>query len=202
MTDEIILYDSDQSAVYEERKVKGWWSVKSQTHHGVSVFWKDDEHMARWDGCTHKMCDECGKNIHEKHYTCCHKCRDRHEKERYEKLPIAEWDEKTPVCTFDGDQYFFSPDQILDHLCEYDCQSESLMLVICEPIYPSQISTDYWCDELHDDGELPGDILDALDALNNVIARSKPIAWGPGKKRFTFKTNCNEQRFVYGGILR
>ena len=40
-----ILYESDKAAIYEERTLKGWWSVKS-TLSGKSRFWGEDEHMA------------------------------------------------------------------------------------------------------------------------------------------------------------
>lgn len=185
MSDKKIMYDSDLAAVYEERTLKGWWSVKS-THNNFSRFFEEDEHMARYDGCTHMLCKECGKRTHRKSWTCCADCRAKHTRKRYEALQVVDWDGETYVCTFDDDQFFNSPDEIYDYCEEHGCKPEDLMLVLCEPGYPSQVNTDYWCDELPEDGELPAEVLEALDALNDVISKSGPIAWWPGKKRISF----------------
>lgn len=179
-----ILYNSDQSAIYEERKIKGWWSVKS-THHKSSVFWGEDEHMARWDGCTHKICDECGKHTHEKQYTCCTECRARHERERYEKLELIEWDGKTPLCIYHDDTYFTSMDDIYSHCEEFECEPKGLMLVLCERVTPMSLDPEnLLCDQLSGtDLGIPDEIYRAADEFNELVKEFFPELWEAGDKR-------------------
>jgi len=179
-----IMYDSDKAAIFEERTIKGWWSVKSSAA-GKSRFWDKDERMARWDGCTHKKC-ECGE-VHSKRWTCCKKCRDKKKRERFNKLPVIEWDGITPICSYDDDRFFFYESDLIEYCQEHNCKPDDLMLVICEPIYPSQIDTDYWCDELGEDEEMPSDILEALDSLNEIISTADPLSWQQGEKRIKVK---------------
>ena len=62
--------------------------------------------------------------------------------------------------------------------------SEDLMLVICEPVYASLLDAyDQWCDDLPEDGELPDDILQAVEGLNEVLKAQQPLCWRQGDRR-------------------
>jgi hypothetical protein len=58
---------------------------------------------------------------------------------------------------------------------------ESLRLILCEPEYLRPVEWDHWVDDLPEDGELPGAVEDAVEALNKVIREQGPSAWYPGK---------------------
>lgn len=175
-----IMYESDDSAVYESKTLTGWWTKKS-SHTGGARFWGEDEHMARYDGSTHSLC-ECGE-IRSNSYTLCEKCRAKKKKERWLALPSGEWDGKDPVCTFDDDKYFYSIEEMEEYCEECDCSEEDLMLVFCEGRKPSLIDDDYWCDDLADDQELPSEIYEAVAELNEFLKAQPVLSWWPGKKR-------------------
>ena len=94
--DKIIMYDSPKAA--KKVNIDLWKASDGR----LAV----TEDTARYIGCTHKTC-ECGKPM-EKIYTKCSDCRSKAAKERYDALPFKEWDGKEPVCTRDGDTYFFN----------------------------------------------------------------------------------------------
>jgi hypothetical protein len=183
-----IFYDTAEAAQYKEITLKGWWSGSS-TYHKKSVFWGEDEHMARWDGCTHLKC-ACGKE-HSKHYTCCDDCRKVHTRERYEKLQLVEWDGVTPITTFDDDKYFFSEDDLLDYIYNENVDQEDLMLVLCKPNYAENLEIDRWEDDLPEDSEGPDWLIEAIDAFNKAIKDKGPLSWGASNKRINYKLPDN-----------
>lgn len=144
---------------------------------------KNAEEMARWSGCTHIVCPDCGKAC-PKSYIRCSDCIEKKAIERYKALECKEWDGKTPLYSDRDDKYFFNEQELTDYLEDsFDVESDmkSLRLVICEPVYLREIDTDHFCDELADDGELPEAVTDALDNLNAVIRDEDPVSWVPGK---------------------
>ena len=56
-----------------------------------------------------------------------------------------------------------------------------LRLVICEPNYVRQLEPDYCCDELPDDGDVPDEVAEAMEAFNTAVA-GIVLSWSPGKK--------------------
>ena len=61
--------------------------------------------LARWDGCTHQLCD-CGAEM-DRGYTICSACRDKKRLEQYEAMPFKEWDGIAPLTLHDDDEYFW-----------------------------------------------------------------------------------------------
>lgn len=170
MDKEIILNTSDEAAIFKTG-ISGW--VSRNGH-----FYGDEERLARWDGCTHVVC-ECG-NLAKKGWTKCAQCRVEAMNKKFEAMERKKWDGETPLCIFDTDHYFFDTDD-LDYYCDCNgCFPEDLQLVICEPMFLSQINDDYWSDELPDDGELPDDVVSALNGLNAAIKKAEPVGWMPG----------------------
>ncbi len=175
METKTIILDTDEAAA-SQKTVTGWVSRNGR-------FYGKDEQLARWDGCTHKVCEKCG-NQHEKTWTCCENCRRKNALERYQKYPFKEWDGKEPVCMFDGDKYFFSEEDIEMYLEDNEeLQPEDLRLVICEPNYAHEISEDWWADDLPEDGEMPKALSDKIDELNKFIKTLPPLSYSPGKVR-------------------
>jgi hypothetical protein len=107
-------------------------------------FYDDDEHLARWAGCTQLLCD-CGAEM-EKGYTICEACRGKADAGKYEAMPFKEWDGKTPLVIYGDDIYFWDEDGVLEYCEEHDCQPEDLRLVICEPQYAQEVEpNEYLC---------------------------------------------------------
>jgi len=171
--EKIILYDSPEAA--QPITLSGWQSSDG--------FFFREESMARYRGCTHKIC-ECGKPM-SKFYTKCEGCRYVSLQDKYNKLEYKEWDGTTPVCIYDTDIYFFDEDAIGDYCDDNECESKDLMLVLCIPNYPSQIEPDIWEDIIPEDGDIPKALQDKLDELNKFIQTLGPLSWSQGNKRTT-----------------
>ena len=167
-----ILNTSDEAAKFVTN-ISGWVD-----RHGR--FFGKEEDMARWSGCTHIVCPDCG-NPTPKGYTICKTCREKKAVERYETKERKEWDGETPLYSDFLDKYFFSEDDLSDFMEDCRCTATSLRLIICEPVYLRQIDTDYFCDELADDGELPEAVVAALNNLNVAIRDEDPVSWMLGK---------------------
>lgn len=173
---EIILNTSDKAAKFVEN-ISGWVSRDG-------LFYGKDERSARYQGCTHVECEDCHEPA-PKGRVVCDKCREKRDVSRYEKLEKGEWDEKGMLYSEVADRFFSSLDSVSDYLEEYNEEKHtplSLRLVICEPVFLSQVDEDNWSDELAEDGELPCDVAIALAAFNAVIRKAGPVSWIPGNK--------------------
>lgn len=167
---EIIMFDSPEAA--QPYTMKGWRSRDG-------CFYKD-EHSARYAGCTHRPCRECGKPAR-KIYLICDTCIAEKEASQYWAMPEAEWDGNAVLYSETLDQYFISPERASYELA--DGQSvDDLRLVICEPNYARQIDEDFFCDELPEDGEAPPHVQEAIEQFNAAVADTI-LSWSPGKCR-------------------
>lgn len=181
--DKVVLYSSDEAA--KKVTVTGWLSSDGR-------FWGDDEHMARWAGCTHGVC-ACG-NLYPRGYTICSECRAKKERERYYAMPEAEWDGASVLYSEALDEYFTDLDDVRDAL--YDRPDIDPMLVICKPNYAREIDgDDYFCDEIpegHDfESIAPKEAVEALDAFNKAM-KGVVLSWSPGPNRTTMPTGEQE----------
>jgi len=150
---------------------------------GGGRFFGKDERAARWSGCTHIICPDCGKPT-PKMYTRCSDCREKNAIKRYEARERKRWDRETPLYSDAADSYFFDEQELMYYLEDsFNLKSDValLRLVICEPIYLRQVEEDYFCGELTEDGELSEAVIDALNNLNTVIQDEDPVSWFPGK---------------------
>lgn len=177
ITDLVVMRDSEEAARLVT--LTGWVSR-------LGHFYGDDERIARYDGCTHVRCD-CG-NITEKHWLMCEVCRHKQKLAKYDALPVVEWDGKTPLCTYDDDEYFFDEDSVYDYCDEHGCKVEDLLLVLCEPVYAREISADgCYEDDIPPDMTLEDvapELAYAFDKLNEFIRNyKKPLSWVAGEKR-------------------
>lgn len=168
----MVLSTSDEAASI--KTVTGWVD-----RHGR--FWGDDERIARYSGCTHVECSECGKATI-KHHTKCDECKAIAQETRWLSFERQPWDGSTPICLWSGDEYFFDSESFYDWCADQGVDPKTVQLMHCKPNYASQVEEDYWCDDLAEDGELPDDIQTALDVLNAVIRQKKePLSWSPSK---------------------
>lgn len=169
-----IPYDSPEAASIQT--VTGWVSRSGR-------FWGNNEHMARFDGCTHRKCEKCEALISVRGYTICDQCREAKEIEKYQAMPSKPWDGVSMLYSHAADTYFSDLDEVSYHCEENDCTPDSLRLVICEPNFANEIdASDHYSDDLPEDGDLPADLDEAFHRLNEVIRACKtPLSWSPGK---------------------
>src|SRR5271157_1294654 len=118
--EKIILYDSPEAAQLKDLKL--WVSSKGRAY--------NEEHLARWDGSTHKEC-ECGRGLVEKTWVVCERCRAENDHKRYLALPLVEWDGEAPLyddCC--GKYFFFGESEIADYCENHDISEDDLRLRI------------------------------------------------------------------------
>lgn len=172
----IVMSDSPEAA--KLRTVTGWVSR-------LGHFYGDDERIARYDGCTHRPCETegCGKPT-EKHWIYCDDCREKRDLERYWKRPAAPWDGSQMIFAEGNDQYYSDLESFLDDFAGDDIKPEDMRPMLCEPNIAREVESDYWQDEMAEDGELPGELEAALEVLNKVIREGKfALSWSAGKTR-------------------
>ncbi len=97
------------------------------------------------------------------------------------ELPKEKWDGETPLYSDPADEFFYSAREILEYLADNECTIEALELVICESQQLSYIDTGNWFDDLPEDGELPANVQEAVDALNKAIDEAGTVSWFPGQ---------------------
>jgi hypothetical protein len=168
----IIEYDSDAAA--KPHTMTGWLAQRTARFYV-------DENTARWDGCTHIRC-ACGQ-LTEKYYTKCKRCQDKAETERFYARPVAKWDGKAMLFSDTLDEYFSDYDEAEERAAEVDWDdTKALRLIICEPVYARQLDSDFFCDDLPEDGDLPVEVEAAIEAFNKAVA-GVVLSWRPGKYR-------------------
>lgn len=178
---EIIPFDSDEAASLTT--VTGWVSRRG-------IFYGDNERGARYDGCTHKPCGDCGELIPRDSLIYCRPCLGTRDAKRYAEMPREEWDGVTPLVLYRTDTYFFDEDELDEYCAENNVAREDLQLVICEPLRPRLVSAlDLFDDALPEDADeddIPSAVRDAVDALNRELRAVAPLAWTEGKYAVRF----------------
>lgn len=169
MTDKIVMYED----AAQWRPVSVWQTLDGEVFR--------DERTARYHGCTHWPCHVCGVATH-KSQLRCDSCLAAERKARWEALPLIEWDGETPFVMDGGDEYFFCAEDFYDWCDIHELRPSEVRLVVCVPCRYRQLDDDYWADDLSEDGELPDDVVQALDALNAALAKAGP-SWRHGNQR-------------------
>jgi hypothetical protein len=173
MSETEIILDTDPDIVEFRTDVSGWVSKKGD------LFFGKDERAARYHASTHTKCS-CGEVIVKGWYKCS-KCITEAKTEHYWKLPLEVWDYKKPICTYDGEHYFFDEGDLIDFLEENP--EVNPLLVICKPNYASEIPLDFWEDAQTEDGELPDELIKKLTEFNKFIATLEPLSYSPSQIR-------------------
>ncbi|EOV0251079.1 hypothetical protein ACOIWS_002731 [Salmonella enterica] len=170
--EKIVMMDSDEAASI--RTLTGWVDRQGR-------FWGNDEYQARWCGATHRKC----KNKPEEHpihstHGYCEECHRESRQAKFAEMERAVWAGE-PLVIFDGDQYFFNAESLVEYCRENSVFPNELQLLICEPNYPPEFDIEQHCEEIIPDGgdcySLPQAVLDAADALNKAIKESSPVSW-------------------------
>ena len=173
MENKIILMDSPEAAT--ETTITAWKSASGHIY--------TNEHVARYEGCTHRKCEYCGEPCL-KRWSACESCRAKRKKEAFMALPVVEWNGKDPICLYNSDKYFFGHDDLEDYCEQEEIDKKDLMLVLCEPVELRTLDYDFFEDCLADEQELPEEIQKAIDEFNaKIAAYPHVISWVPAKKR-------------------
>jgi hypothetical protein len=170
----VVMYESPEAASIQT--VTGWVGADGR-------FWGGDEHMARFCGSTHRKCPKNPEHSIYAKNSYCRTCDDESRAAKFAAMPRRIWAGE-PITDHDGDQYFFNEEQLRDYILEYDIDVVDLKLVFCTPNMPREIDpTDYFSDDLPEDGEInDSQLLAAFDLLNEMISKSGPLSWSPGKE--------------------
>jgi len=174
MEKQMVIFNSDEAAQYRTN-LEGWVS-----RHGR--YWGNDERAARYDGCTHRPCEDCGEPT-EKGWLVCNVCREKRDKVRYEALSEKIWNEEGLIYSDAVQKYFSSWDEVKEYCDEEEIEVGALRLLICDEQYLPLLADDYGCDELADDGELPDAAIEAIEKFNEAIRNVGAVSWYPGKFR-------------------
>jgi len=181
--EEIIMRESPLAASL--KSVDGWVSRNG-------FYFGTDEGAARYDGCTHVKCMKCGLPTPKSHLYCS-KCSSDMSREKYLEMPRLEWDGEAMIYSHTRDKYYCDIEQICDELQDESGTDtlDSLQLVICEPTFGSEICADHFADELPEDGEVPDQLLDAIDEFNKAVRVAGPLSWHPGKYALCIPRSVN-----------
>lgn len=172
--EEIIVPSDDRAASI--KTITGWVSRNGR-------FYGDDEHQARYDGSTRGTCSQCG-SVSQKSRTKCDECIQKDKIERFNNLPIVEWDGKTALYCEVNDKYFWHSEEIDEFLEENELTPDDLQLFICEPEYASEISSDIWEDILPgEDHEVPKELENLIKEFNEKLKQLEPLSYFPSKVR-------------------
>ena len=168
----IILPYSDEAA--QIKTITGWVSR-------LGHFFGEDEHLARYDGSTHRECRTCGEIIERNSY--CKDCYEKSKLEAYSKRERREWNGTDALYSMTVDQYFFGAAELGDYCDSEDITIDSLNLIICDPCYAHALDPHdvYECD-IPEDGEVPYILRELFDRLNKTIREEKIVlSWYPGE---------------------
>lgn len=157
-----ILYDSPKAA--RLMTVTGWVS-------SLGRFFGNDEDLARYNGSTHRVCPV--DPSHGEHETrgYCDKCRSQKDRSRFAAMPKKAYADATfPITVFDGDDWFYREDELIDWLIDNGIAPEDAELVESVPEPFKGIVEDDVIDSFGaEDYELPVVVADAIDALNRLL---------------------------------
>ena len=168
-----IMFSSDQAAkrVYG---ISGWVDSNDK-------FWGEEEFGARWAGCTHDVCIDCGAIVRKEHARC-NDCANSIYAAKYLKMATREWDGECPLYAEAKDYYFEDKYELANYLEEFPCKLEDLRLMICEPVYFRSIPESFWEEDLQEHcDELPEELAIALGSFNAFIYDLPAFSWQPSK---------------------
>jgi len=169
--EEIILKTDDKAAKFVTG-ISGWVASNGQ-------FCGDNEALARYVGCTHVKCEKCGE-IHQVN-SYCRPCADKKQIEKFNNMERKEWDGKIPLYSDSHDEYFFDEGYLRDYIHDHNLSINDLNLILCEPVMMNNLEEEYFLENLHEDAELPQEMITAIDNLNELINSLSPQTWYPGK---------------------
>lgn len=182
----IINYESDEAASIQT--VTGWVSANGS-------FWGKDEHMARYVGSTHRLCEKNPEHGAHETRGWCKQCREERMQARYDAMPRKEYD-GSPIVVYDGEDYFFDEGALRDWLVDNEIAPEDARLVFCVPNKAAEIDPcDHFTDDLPEDSDesaFSARLMAAFEALNAAIREEPPLSWRGGDVAVVLPANFLE----------
>lgn len=175
--EKIIMFESNEAAQYRTN-IEGWVSSDGR-------FYGKDERTARYSGSTHHKC-ECG-GIAERTYIRCEDCRKKFSDDLYEKMPYKEWDGKEPICLYDGDEFFFDEESLIDYLYDNELNGDDVQLVLCQPVNYQPIDGETIAGDSHEDWEPSDELAKKINEFNDYLATLPPHSYTAGKTRTSYE---------------
>ncbi|WP_417285319.1 hypothetical protein [Comamonas sp.] len=171
-TQKITMAESNEAASIQT--VTGWVSSDGK-------FWGNDERMARYAGSTHRKCENNPDHPPVANNDSCRQCRKERKEQQWQDMPKEAYTpEAFPLHLYATDRYFFDAEDLFYWLKEYNIKPEDVRLTKCKPSYPDQIDpNEHFCDIVPEDGEVPEDVWEAFENLNEVLKKSEPFSWFP-----------------------
>jgi hypothetical protein len=174
-----IMYESNQAAEYRTN-IQGWVSSEGR-------FFGSDEHMARWHGSTHKIC-ECGNEM-SKGWTICESCRTKKADEEFNLLEEVEWDGVSMISIYHDDRFFSDIGDVYEYCEEEEIDIKDLKLVICKKsvniseVNIDELNEEYTTEDGRGVSDFHPEIADKVSELNELIRNAKPTIWFATNKR-------------------
>lgn len=102
--------------------------------------------------------------------------------ERYKMSESDAWDGEVALYSEFLDRYYGDAEQVIEEV-DADSQHsiESLRIYLCDPIYLSELDSDFFLDQMGEDAELPTELLEAMDKFNEAIKNTPPQTYYPSK---------------------
>lgn len=167
--EKVILPDSSEAAW--PIKITAW---QSNTGHVYL-----DESVARYDGSTHTLCKR-GHLSPKQGY--CEACIPLNNQEEYATYQTQKWQDE-PLYSMTLDKWYFDKNSVLELMRETGQSAQELMLLIGEPQNAYEIDPDDYFEEHLPDGiNVPDEIAEAFNALNDAIRNcANPLCYYPSK---------------------
>ena len=154
---------------------------------GCGRLWLE-EHMARYCCCTDRAC-ACGNRM-SKFYIRCDVCLAREREEKWLAKPEVAWDGEFPLGNWDGDDYWFDEDSLLEFIGDRDDGWNGLKLTDCSPERPPSFDMDDFLND-HTGPEWDGFGKDADEingAVNRWIKEHAPKMFNQTGRRLSLKS--------------
>lgn len=192
--EEKIILETDEDLIEYRTNVKGWVGKNK-------IFYGENKDLAIYGNITHKKC-ELG-HIYDKRYSYCPTCKESEISNYYYTLKEKEWDGKVMLNVYDTDIYLSDKGDVEEYISGIEEEEDErfkqniddVKLVLCEPNYLYEITSEFWSDILPEGHELSDivskEFIDKLDELNKLIDDHDPISWSPTNTRTNIKNILN-----------
>jgi hypothetical protein len=169
----IVMLDDPEAATFQTG-LSGWVS-RHGNFYGTG---SSAEDMARYDGCTHVGCKNCGKPCVKSHMVC-DDCCELLDQKCFDSRLKKEWDGVAMLYSETTERFYSSPGEAEDDLEEGQTLS-SLNLRVCEP-ERARIDVNYFKDVLIEGEDAPDYLVNTINVFNAAMEASPPLSWSPGK---------------------
>ena len=116
-TKEMVMFNSDEAA-HLQTGISGWVSRNGR-------FFGNDERAARYDGCTHTICEDCGGPV-ERGWLVCEDCREKKAIANFNAMPKEVWNEEDGIYSESYDKYFWSWEEVDDYCYDENIKEEEI----------------------------------------------------------------------------